>query len=349
MIACLRAGCRRRLLAAGSLVLVMGAGAAARGSEWTPEAQRQVRALTSAFNDPFRPAEDRARMAERLLQLGEPGAAALASAVDTELARALPAYEEAFERSVAAFLRSETREHAGAIREHRRTLQQLRQRRNLSREDITGAGDAALEALRRILLPSASDVLGADERLASARQRIERLSGWKEAAHRILARAPVRGRQELEDREREMAGVALYRVSRGEPVLRHNLRQKGELSEAEWAGVRETNLTRMLAGLNPLRIDPRLCVAARDHSKDMHTLNFFAHESPVAGKREFTDRARRAGTSARAENIFRGSTRGEAAVRGWWTSPGHHRSLMEPSHGFVGLGHHEGNWTQKLR
>ena len=57
-----------------------------------------------------------------------------------------------------------------------------------------------------------------------------------------------------------------------------------EVPEAEARGIEECNEWRMLVGLNALLLDPKLCEAARDHSKDMQEQGFFAHESPVGGQ-----------------------------------------------------------------
>lgn len=103
---------------------------------------------------------------------------------------------------------------------------------------------------------------------------------------------------------------------------------------------------RMLCGLSPLVIDSKLCVAATSHSADMEAHDFFAHESPLPGKKEPWDRARLAGPTAAAENIFMGSTPGPDAVRAWFLSPGHHKNLLGDGHRRQGLGRSGAYWTQ---
>ena len=66
----------------------------------------------------------------------------------------------------------------------------------------------------------------------------------------------------------------------------------------------------------------------------------------MPGKRSFTDRAALAGTSASAENIFAGSSDPHGANNGWFYSPGHHRNMFAGGHNRIGLGHHDGRWTQ---
>ena len=104
----------------------------------------------------------------------------------------------------------------------------------------------------------------------------------------------------------------------------------------------------MLVGLNALVLDPKLCAAARDHSKDMAEKGFFAHESPVPGKKTPWDRAKNFGTTASGENIFMGSNDPHAAITGWFYSPGHHKNMFRPNLVRMGLGCTGKHWTQML-
>lgn len=118
-----------------------------------------------------------------------------------------------------------------------------------------------------------------------------------------------------------------------------------QLDEQEAAGILQLNRMRVRAGLSALRVDLKLCDAGRGHSADMIEHDFFAHESPVPGKKTPGDRAAKAGTSGGAENIAFGQQSGHAAIEAWWYSPGHHRNMMG-NHSRVGLGRHEFHWTQ---
>ncbi|MCH2100322.1 MAG: CAP domain-containing protein [Planctomycetes bacterium] len=118
-----------------------------------------------------------------------------------------------------------------------------------------------------------------------------------------------------------------------------------QLEAEEAAGILELNRIRVRAGLSALRVDLKLCDAGRGHSKDMVEHHFFAHESPLPGKKSPSDRAALAGTSGGAENIAAGQSSGHAAIRAWWYSPGHHRNMMA-NHGRIGLGRHQNHWTQ---
>lgn len=116
------------------------------------------------------------------------------------------------------------------------------------------------------------------------------------------------------------------------------------LSCEEYDAVMETNALRRRFGLAELRLDLRLCAAARDHSNDMTRYGFFGHYSRVGGKRTPWERANRYGTSASAENIA-GVGNGRQAVRMWIGSGGHLRNMLG-SHCRVGLGGSRNNMTQ---
>jgi len=121
--------------------------------------------------------------------------------------------------------------------------------------------------------------------------------------------------------------------------------EPGQLGPEEKRGVLALNLRRILIGLPAQRIDIKLVAACRGHSKDMKELGFFAHESPVKGKKTPWDRAAAAGTSAGSENIARGAQTGPDAILQWWYSPGHHRNMMGGG-SRTALGRYDDHWTQ---
>jgi len=118
-----------------------------------------------------------------------------------------------------------------------------------------------------------------------------------------------------------------------------------QLDPEEAAGVLELNRIRVRAGLSAVRLDLKLCDAGRGHSTDMVEHKFFAHDSPIPGKKSPSDRAAQAGTSGGAENIAAGQRNGHGAIRAWWYSPGHHRNMMG-NHSRTGLGRFQDHWTQ---
>ena len=112
-------------------------------------------------------------------------------------------------------------------------------------------------------------------------------------------------------------------------------------------GIRDLNVMRLIFGKNALAADEKLCACAVDHSKDMREKGFFAHESPVPGKKTPWDRARNFGTSASGENIALGSSDSLGSNRQWYLSPGHFSNMFS-SKNRVGLGNSEKYWTQML-
>jgi len=140
--------------------------------------------------------------------------------------------------------------------------------------------------------------------------------------------------------------TGMYRAFRADLLQRAGQRQGDQIVTMDgFTGIAELNRIRMRLGLGVLAIDVKLCAAARDHSADMLALGFFAHESPVPGKRTPGERAARFGTSAGAENIAFGQASGSEAITAWWYSPGHHRNLLSGA-ARVGLGRAGHHWTQ---
>jgi uncharacterized protein YkwD len=105
-----------------------------------------------------------------------------------------------------------------------------------------------------------------------------------------------------------------------------------------------------------LRWSPVLASTANQHSADMATNDYFAHNSP-SGESPF-DRMRASGCSFRAagENIAAGIPLSDpaAVVRAWLKSPGHCRNIMSGTFRELGVGRVEGPgqwgvyWTQSF-
>ncbi len=107
------------------------------------------------------------------------------------------------------------------------------------------------------------------------------------------------------------------------------------------------NLERGMVGLNPLRLEEKLSDATRGHSEDMARLGFFAHESPVEGKKTPWDRARLAGFNGNAngENIFMGSASFDGAYQAWFGSDGHRFIMFGSGCNVLGVGIAGVHWT----
>ena len=80
----------------------------------------------------------------------------------------------------------------------------------------------------------------------------------------------------------------------------------------------------------------------------MKTRGFFAHESPIPGKRTPAARAAKAGTSVKTENIAQGGG-AKGIFWMWFHSPVHHGSLASGGIRSIGVGEFEGYWTANFR
>jgi uncharacterized protein YkwD len=98
-----------------------------------------------------------------------------------------------------------------------------------------------------------------------------------------------------------------------------------------------TNLARSQAGASALTIDPGLTAAARQHSLDMVTRAYFAHESPTGTSP--SDRIRAAAVPFRqvAENIVFAPTV-EDAFQSIMASPEHRTNQLSLDYNRVGIG-----------
>lgn len=319
---------------------------------------------------------------ERVAKLlgDEAGAAALLLAVRGELDPATRRWRKDRAAHVVAFAKAATR----ALRERRgrdgeRRIAELRAQclavtrgEALTKDSIHDVIDPKLAELDLLFavddaaVRDAVPVVAAEsERLRALAERLVELFLLAERCEAVLFATPDGARflrahaladdprgfvEELRAEEIRLAAAATPVEARDLRVLERNQALAAELDTAgldpeEFAGIAELNRIRMRLGLGVLAIDVKLCAAARDHSEDMLKLGFFAHESPVPGKRTPGDRAARFGTSAGAENIAFGQADGHEAISAWWYSPGHHRNLLSGA-ARVGLGRAGHHWTQ---
>jgi uncharacterized protein YkwD len=100
---------------------------------------------------------------------------------------------------------------------------------------------------------------------------------------------------------------------------------------------RLVNTKRAAAGCGALRTDERLRTAARKHSADMVTKNFFSHTGSNGST--FVTREHAANYwAASAENIAWGYTTPTAVVTAWMNSPVHRTNLLNCTSKAVGVG-----------
>jgi uncharacterized protein YkwD len=104
------------------------------------------------------------------------------------------------------------------------------------------------------------------------------------------------------------------------------------------------NAERARRGIPALAPEARLARAAAQHSGEMYRLDYFAHESPVAGNKSFTDRMTNAGLKdfgSAAENIVMANHGADVArrlVQLWLDSPGHLENILRPEFRLTGVG-----------
>lgn len=121
------------------------------------------------------------------------------------------------------------------------------------------------------------------------------------------------------------------------------------LAAMESEAVRLVNLERRKHGCAPLRIDGRLTRSARAHSSEMAGSGELSHDSPNGGSP--WDRMETAGYSdGGAENIGRGYTSADEAVRSWMATSGHRHNILNCKLTATGVGAVDGPigpwWTQ---
>jgi uncharacterized protein YkwD len=208
----------------------------------------------------------------------------------------------------------------------------------------------ALDELRSLLSPTAADLATAGgmatEKLRESARALAKFRDKVLSA--ALSATPSDTVKQLDAEEQNIARKASGLDRDGLRILEKNrkIAKNADIPPEIAEGIEECNMWRLYTGRNALVIDPKLCEAAHGHSQDMAERNFFAHVSPVPGKTQFTDRARRAGTTASGENIYMGSTDPHAANEGWFFSPGHHKNMFNEGHRRIGLGRFNRHWTQ---
>jgi uncharacterized protein YkwD len=208
----------------------------------------------------------------------------------------------------------------------------------------------AIEGLKKLIMPSAKDVMATSPiSLDKQRKLVLILAKFRDA---IVATAVLHDQEKSEigiiQAERNALSSLAGLPRDGLRIINDNdkIAEKENVPEDEREGIREVNEWRLLLGLKALVIDVKLCNASRGHSEDMNKNNFFAHESPLTGKKTPWDRAANEGTKASGENIYMGSTAPAAANKGWFYSPGHHKNIFKASHQRIGLGRYGSHWTQ---
>ncbi len=112
-----------------------------------------------------------------------------------------------------------------------------------------------------------------------------------------------------------------------------------------------TNAERTKAGCGALKWESRLATAARAHSADMASNNYFSHTDLKGGGP--SDRIAAAGYKPwrmNGENIAAGQRSPQEVMTGWMNSPGHRANILNCSYKDFGAGvamrGSEPYWTQ---
>jgi len=111
------------------------------------------------------------------------------------------------------------------------------------------------------------------------------------------------------------------------------------MAQYEAEVVKLTNEQRTAKGCKALRVDDRLVTAARAHSTDMVTENFFSHTGSNGSN--FVAREVAAGypkKGASAENIAWGYRTPKDVVTAWMNSSGHRANILNCASVAVGVG-----------
>jgi uncharacterized protein YkwD len=160
----------------------------------------------------------------------------------------------------------------------------------------------------------------------------------------FLLRQNIEGEYLMKQRER--MDLARAEIEQHQTVEKHNAELGRWASATMKDFVTLLNRERVISGLPAFKLEEKLSDACLGHSNDMARMGFFAHESPVPGKKSPWDRARLAGFdgSGAGENIFMGSTSHSAAYHAWFGSDGH-RFIMFGGGNTVGVGVAGSHWT----
>jgi len=346
-----------RLTARAIAISLLIAGAAAAQVPGKPLLNTQQREELSKLLVEFRRVrgqpEKRQAVIERAGNIAPIAVSQVLEIVRKELEPQLIDYRQQFLKAAGEVIAARTAtDKLEEIKQIRQKVLDLAQKEDLSKAEIVATSDPSLARLKELILVNRDDILKSNAKLGVARQRLFVLGKeWELCATLILSEKPddkakAGSAPQAGKPDEELAtALATPMSDKARQALAKNAQLAPQLDPEEARCVLDLNLTRNLLGLDPLTIDLKLTAAARDHSKDMLEQNFFAHESPVEGKKTPWDRAEKFGTTASGENIAMGTLDGATANQMWWHSPGHHRNMLG-DHTRVGLGRNGQHWTE---
>ena len=337
------------------LFLAVALQAPARGSDAARSGTKRPPSISSLLRN-YRlsrkqPDEHKA-VVEQILQRGKEGATRLQKEVERELRAAYSPYRREFcARARWLGLRKYRAANKRNIAVWQEQVNCLRRDERLSKERVKSQGLPALNKLREALTVSPTEVLASTAPLAAKREALVALIAIRKRCISAQGKDPpapaeTDPEKTLVKNEEGMAMMGMAFSGKNRRIVEGIWRQRGNILLDEAIGLIDLNVMRSLLNLGGLRLNIKLCNAARGHSRDMAERKFFAHVSPVAGKATMTDRARLAGTTANGENLQMGSPTAPGANESLFLSPGHHKNMLRNSFTQAGLGHHKRYWTQ---
>ncbi|MDX1963752.1 MAG: CAP domain-containing protein [Pirellulales bacterium] len=318
--------------------------------------ERQLGAALASYRRYARSPRHRAAAVEKAITYGPEGIARIRHLIVKDLEPQLSKYRGLF--TEAAWATSQSRLQAissAEVTQLRQSVLELTKEEQLTKPQIVAVADPAVARLGELLLMDRTEIFAKSPDLQTRREKMAELGRLWElcavAEYRLIAQGTEKVGEQPNfqmylQREEELAvKLAGPMTDQDRQVLAKNEKLAADLDPEESRCILELNLLRGLLGLNVLEIDPALVAASRDHSQDMRELKFFAHESPVTGKKTPWDRAVNFKTTADGENIFMGSPLGNEAHLAWFHSPGHFKNQLG-DHRRIGVGKSVAHWTQ---
>lgn len=341
----------RRHRISGAIVLIaIALGILTTDATFASLAGDVVRDFRAARDEPT----ERISIVERGLEEGPESAARLAREIERDLDREWPKYRARILALAKPAVKSR-RARRSELEKLRETVLALSRDSALSKDRIVEEGDPAVERLTELLVVDAGPLIEGSEELTAQREHIRALGDlWERCDEAVASLRKIESGESpepssfdevLERQERLATALAMPIDSRARKTLLANEESAWNIDAGEALGILDLNILRLLLGISALRIDVNLCAASRDHSNDMRVHEFFAHESPIEGKKTPSQRASRFRASASSENIARGYRDPAETNLQWFHSPGHHKNMLG-NHGRVGLGRSESHWTQ---
>ncbi|MFT7641773.1 MAG: hypothetical protein ACI9G1_003524 [Pirellulaceae bacterium] len=346
-----------RILIAALLVMTTASHLAAADEladdELADDERKELFGLVDKFRRARNDLDARAKIVPEALKFGETGASILQKYLARELQPLVVSYSKALDSAARGVFAKQVKsidlERVMALREE---FFEISHKLELSKSDLKRAEPIfrSLEAM--VVSISASELFAVSPSLNSRRDRIEAVAEMlRQCENEIpdVDTLPSDLEQWLEDVEKHAIGNARPMSPSDRQVAQKNNQLSNSLDSEEVRVVNDLNYMRMILGMNSLIIEPKLAACARDHSKDMEKLKFFSHTSPVTGKATPWDRAKAFKVEARSENIYMGSTQGQAAHWGWFFSPGHHVNMLAADRKAIGVGRSGKYFTQMFQ